>query len=238
VLRSECQGLRLTFHLAGINNQNFLMRDEETGTYWQQISGLAVSGPLAGQRLEIISADELTFKLWRTEQPQGSVLNDDEKFVRQYAKKDWDVEMKKMPTVLSYAGNGREARDLMLGIAAFGASRAFPYDVVLKEKLIQDHVGTEPVLLVVGPDGQSVRAFRRRLAGATEAPEFYLLTDTGAGLFMDSIGGAKWNFQGCTESGECLERVDVIKDYWFDWRHYHPDTTVFSAPKPSGPGRR
>jgi len=32
-------GLKLTFHLAGINSQNFLMRDEETGTYWQQISG-------------------------------------------------------------------------------------------------------------------------------------------------------------------------------------------------------
>ena len=36
-------GLVLTFHLAGINNQNFLMRDEQTGTYWQQISGRAIS---------------------------------------------------------------------------------------------------------------------------------------------------------------------------------------------------
>jgi hypothetical protein len=234
VLRRECNGLRLTFHLAGINNQNFLMRDEETGTYWQQISGLAVSGPLAGQRLEIISGDELTFKLWRAEQPQGTVLNDDAPFVRQYAKKDWDVDMKKMPTVLSYAGNGRQPRDLMLGIEAFGASRAFPYEAVLKEKLIQDRIGTEPIMLVVGPDGQSVRAFRRKISGASETPEFYLLTDADAGQFMDSIHGAKWNFQGCTASGECLERIYIIKDYWFDWRHYHPDTTVFSVAKPVG----
>jgi hypothetical protein len=232
VLRRECNGLRLTFHLAGINNQNFLMRDEETGTYWQQISGLAVSGPLAGERLEIISADELTFKLWRTEQPQGTVLKDDAKFIRQYAKKDWDVEMKTVPTVLSYAENGRKPRDLMLGIAAFGASRAFPYEVVLKEKLIQDRVGSEPILLVTGPDGQSVRAFRRKISGATETPEFYLLSDADAGFFMDSIHGAKWNFQGCTASGECLERIDIVKDYWFDWRHYHADTTVFSVAKP------
>ncbi len=41
-------GLRLTFHLAGINNQNFLMRDEETGTYWQQISGVAIFGSAPG----------------------------------------------------------------------------------------------------------------------------------------------------------------------------------------------
>jgi hypothetical protein len=39
-------GRRLTFHLAGINNQNFLMRDEETGSYCQKISGSAISGPL------------------------------------------------------------------------------------------------------------------------------------------------------------------------------------------------
>jgi hypothetical protein len=63
VLRGEIDGLRLTFHLAGINNQNFLMRDEQTGTYWQQITGAAISGPLAGRRLQIISSDELTGSL-------------------------------------------------------------------------------------------------------------------------------------------------------------------------------
>ena len=71
MFRRESNGLKLTFRLAGINNQNFLMRDEETGTYWQQISGEAIAGPLKGQRLELIRADELTFKLWREEQPGG-----------------------------------------------------------------------------------------------------------------------------------------------------------------------
>ena len=32
-------GRRLHFHLAGINNQNFIMQDEETGTWWQQVTG-------------------------------------------------------------------------------------------------------------------------------------------------------------------------------------------------------
>ena len=47
----EIDGLRLTFHLAGINNQNFLMRDEETGTYWQQISGARRFGTARGSQL-------------------------------------------------------------------------------------------------------------------------------------------------------------------------------------------
>ena len=45
-------GRTLHFHLAGINNQNFIMRDEETGSWWQQVSGEAMLGPLKGRRLK------------------------------------------------------------------------------------------------------------------------------------------------------------------------------------------
>ena len=224
----------LTFHLAGINNQNFLMRDEQTGTYWQQISGAAVSGPLRGRRLKLVPSDELTFKVWKSEEPQGTVLRDVSAYAWGYARKDWDVKMKSAPTVLSYAEPGLAPRDLMLGVRAFGASRAFPYDLVLKEKLIQDRLGTEPVMVVVGPDGRSVRVFRRRIAGIPRAPEFYRVADDKSktsALLMDDVTGSEWSFQGCAISGEskdaCLERVEAIKDYWFDWRHYNPATTVY-----------
>ena len=50
--RRTIAGRELHFRLAGINNQNFLMRDDETGTWWQQVSGKALSGPLKGQVLE------------------------------------------------------------------------------------------------------------------------------------------------------------------------------------------
>jgi len=228
VWRAEVDGLRLKFHLAGINNQNFLMRDEETGTYWQQISGAAVSGPLAGRRLTLVPSDELTWALWKGEQPGGAVLNDLAEYVPQYAGKDWDVKMRKAPTVLSYAENGLTPRDLMIGIRAFGASRAFLLESVLKDKLVDDRVGSEPVVLVVGPDDQSVRVFQRRITGVSEIPEFYRLSPA---LFMDDATGSSWNFQGCAVSGKslgiCLPRVEAIKDYWFDWRHYNPDTTVY-----------
>ncbi len=157
----DVAGLRLTFHLAGINNQNFIMRDEETGTYWQQISGAAISGPLKGRQLTLVPSDELTFATWKTEEPQGTVLNDVPKYVSEYDRKDWDVRMKRARTVIDFHEHGMKARDLMLGVQAFGASRAFLYDQVIKEKLVKDHVGAEPVLLVVGPDDQSVRAIPR-----------------------------------------------------------------------------
>ena len=225
-------GLRLTFHLAGINNQNFLMRDDQTGTYWQQISGAAISGPLKGRQLTLVLSDELTLAAWKSEEPQGTVLNDVPEYIFGYSKRDWDVRMKRAPTVLDFPEHGLTARDLMLGIHAFGASRAFPLDRVLKEKLVNDHVGTEPVLLVVGPDDQSVRAFRDRIPAVDGAPAFYRITGKPEGaLLIDEATGSEWNFQGCATSGKkkglCLEPIPMLKDYWFDWRNYNPTTTVY-----------
>jgi len=236
----DAAGLRLTFHLAGINNQNFLMRDEETGTYWQQISGTAVSGPLKGRQLTLVLSDELTLAAWKSEAPQGTVLDDVPEFISDYATRDWDVRMKRAPTVLSFPEHALTARDLMLGIQAFGASRAFLYDRVVKEKVVKDHVGAEPVLLVVGPDDQSVRAFRDRIPGVDGATDFYRITGKPAGgppaaLLMDAATGSEWNFQGCATSGKakglCLEPIPMLKDYWFDWRNYNPKTTVYGKEK-------
>jgi hypothetical protein len=144
--------------------------------------------------------------------------------------------MRKAPTVLSYREQGMEPRDLVLGVEAFGSSRAFRFDAVLHEKLVLDHVGLEPVLLVVGPDEESVRVFRRRISGVEPAPGFYRVERPGAAsaaLFLDDATGSGWNFRGCAVSGKlqgaCLERVEAIKDYWFDWRHYHPDTSIYRA---------
>jgi hypothetical protein len=228
----DVAGLRLTFHLAGINNQNFLMRDEQTGSYWQQISGKAVSGPLSGSQLPFVHSDELNFGTWQSEEPQGTVLQDVAQYRFGYQPRDWDVRMQRAPTVIDFREHGLKGRDVMLGIRAFGASRAFLYDQVLLEKLVEDRVGAEPVLLVAGADGQSVRAFRDRIPGIQGASDFYRMPGSQPpALLMDAVTGSEWNFQGCAVSGKakglCLEPVEAIKDYWFDWRNYNPSTTVY-----------
>jgi hypothetical protein len=219
-------GVRLTFHLAGINNQNFLMRDAQTGTYWQQVSGIAISGPLRGKRLQQIGSDELLFATWRAEQPEGTVLNDVAGFVSEYAKKDWDRRMKKQPTVIRHTRAGMAQREIVLGLQEGGATCAFVYDAVLKAKLVQDNVGTQRVLLVVSADNASVRAFR-----IPSSQDFYRLPE-GSVLLIDAQTGSKWNFQGCAvegpSKGQCLQRANMHKDFWFDWREYHAETTVFN----------
>lgn len=50
------------------------MRDEQTGSWWQQADGEAFLGPLRGSRLRPVFADEIAFGIWRREHPAGRVL--------------------------------------------------------------------------------------------------------------------------------------------------------------------
>jgi hypothetical protein len=232
VWERSIDGRRLTFHLAGINNQNFLMRDEETGSFWQQISGKAISGPLAGRQLELIHSDELTFGLWKQENPNGDVLLPVARYAEDYEPKDWEKSMGKAKTVVDTSQTGIAPRELMLGLTIGNASRAYPHSRVLLEKLILDRPGGQPVLLVLGPDDTSVRAFRAAIPGESETPDFYRPMELKSGIVMlDGLTGSEWDFRGCAISGpaqgRCLPPLTLLKDYWFDWRTYHPDTTVY-----------
>lgn len=222
-------GQVLTFRLAGINNQNFLMRDEETGSYWQQISGRAISGPLRGKQLELIHSDELSFALWKSENPRGSVLRYIEDKQSLYAGKDWEQKMSTRPTVLNTKATGIPERELVVGLEHKGKARAYPMRRILEASLILDRVAGEPVLLVLGPDGKSVRAFLARVSGQAEAVDFYREAD--GSRLRDAATGTSWNFQGCATEGpaqgQCLQPLSIVKDYWFDWHNYHPQSTVF-----------
>jgi Protein of unknown function (DUF3179) len=73
VWETTVNGRVLHFHIAGINNQNFIMIDEETGSWWQQVTGTAILGPLQGTQLRPVVFDELSFGLWKHENAGGRV---------------------------------------------------------------------------------------------------------------------------------------------------------------------
>jgi len=252
-------GQVLHFYLAGINNQNFLMRDRETGTWWQQITGRAIYGPLKGASLDLIPSDELTFGEWKAEVADGKVLAPVAKYAKKY-ESNWEPEVAKLPVVISFPGTELKSRDIVVGLEIGGISRAYPWDRLIKQSPVMDRVHDTPLLLVVGPDGKSFRAFVSRIDG--KDAEFFLKgeaeaasssagdakaavkasgSDSGKSAaqaaspswaLLDNTTASEWNFQGCatsgTAQGKCLDRVPgALKDYWFDWRNYHPETTIY-----------
>jgi len=57
---------------------------------------------------------------------------------------------------------------------------------------------------------------------------------------MDEPTGSEWSFQGCAISGTAkgvwLERIPMLKDYWFDWRNYNRTTTIYRSNGHFAPG--
>ncbi len=236
------------FYLAGINNQNFLMRDRETGSWWQQVTGRAISGPMSGATLELEPNDELTFGLWKSESPQGLVLAPIPGHEKDYDA-NWEQEVAKYPVPLTFPGQSLADRDVVLGIALGGQTRAFPLARVRGTTPIQDRIAGIPIALVTGSDGKSVRIFRSQWNGA----DIELYRDTNdkdktadserdkdkkdkdtkslVSHWIDPQGNT-WNFSGCATSGpaqgQCLEKINYLKDYWFDWKNYNPQTSVYS----------
>jgi Protein of unknown function (DUF3179) len=225
------EGRLLHFRLAGINNGNALLRDEETSSIWQQSTGEAIFGPLKGKQLQLVRSNELSFALWRKEQPQGSVLKSNSLYASEYDPKDWEKHVEKTRTVVDTTKSGIGPHQLMVGITLSGENKAYPVQAIVAAKLIQDHVGKTPVLLLVGPDGASIRIFEDSVEGVSSPRTF--ATGPRDGTMSDAETGSVWNFQGCAVegqlSGQCLKEIDGHKDYWFDWMNHHPDTSVFKS---------
>ena len=210
------------------------MRDEETGTWWQQVSGKAIHGPLQGHQLKSVFHDEVSFAIWKGEEPNGRVLKPDEKIVAkdEYEKPDWEARYEKLRVVEGTDVDKRLApRTLVMGLALNGKSVAYPLSALQKQSPIIDMVGAVPVVIALGEDKRSVRAFERSVEGRTL--EFFQKKDDKNPQFqlIDAETGSTWNFEGKATSGPLagrqLKKVFVLEDYWFDWRIYHPDTAIY-----------
>ena len=207
-------GRTLHFHLNGINNQNFIMRDDETGSWWQQVSGVAILGPLKGRQLRAVPMDELSFALWKREHPAGRVLRPDPT-VKEYETKNWEANIAKLPLAIHAQTKRLPDREIVIGMSIEGHDKAYPVHYVLAESPVLDTLGRTNIVLLAGDDGRSIRAFDR---GNAE------LFRNGNKLF--DATGVQWDFNGRSADGRQLRPLPLLKDYWFDWENYHRNTAV------------
>jgi hypothetical protein len=244
IFRRRMNGLLLTFRLIGINNQNALLEDIESRSWWQQASGEAIAGPLRGHRLEPLVHDEVTYALWAREYPHTKVLaRVDPAFD---IDKGWEDRMDTVPTVVpAPPGDPLQRRSYVVGIVVNGKAKAYPKINLAPNSLrgpnkpamtyaVMDRVGGIPVAVLVGGDGISVRVFDRRVDGK----ELELTTKFGSSpaRFIDTTTGSEWDIAGVAVSGpsagERLERIPSTTEFWFDWQLRHPETVVHTEWQP------
>jgi len=206
------------------------MQDEETGSWWQQITGEAIFGASKGQRLKPVPHDELSFSLWKQEHPKGRVLQpDDTKPWKQFSE-DWEEHTAKLPVLAALnPDTSLSPRTQIVGIKIGAVAKAYPLSTILEQNPILDSIADTPVIIVVAEDKKSLRAFERRMDG--RELEFFAKPDSQALRLVDVQTGSDWDFTGKAISGQYagrkLKQIDLLNDYWFDWKAYNPDTVIY-----------
>jgi hypothetical protein len=75
VYARELEGKTLELGVSGaLYRDSLVLYDRETGSYWSQIDGKALRGPLTGKKLSEVPSMVTTWGQWRKEHPQTLLL--------------------------------------------------------------------------------------------------------------------------------------------------------------------
>ena len=115
---------------------------------------------------------------------------------------------------------------MVLGIDAGNSRKAYPVALLRKQGVLNDQVGSVPVLLIHSA-GDTTTVFSRLVGRRT------LTFHAAKPGVVDSETGSTWTPYGeCIAGklkGEKLETITPSPTFWFSWAEFYPDTQVFTA---------
>lgn len=222
-------GSTLTFGVSGkLLDANLVLYDRQTDTYWSQLSGEAVVGPLVPRELEIRPSTITTWEKWKRAHPETAVLSRNTGI---YPTDTYGSNPYAGYANSSSVGFGVEAvddrlppKDLVYGVTVGNASRAYPATTVSELGVINDEVGEVPVAVVEDPGDGAVRTFISELENES------LRFSVADGELVDQHGD-RWSFEGealeGAREGSHLDEIPTHGVYWFAWSSFHPETGIY-----------
>ncbi|MBI3361878.1 MAG: DUF3179 domain-containing protein [Chloroflexi bacterium] len=241
-------GNTYTFGSSGfLFRSNKLMYDRETRTLWNQLTGEPVLGDLAatGVKLSLLPVVLTTWADWQAQHPDTVVLDINTGYSRPYepgaAYGDYFSSADTMFPVW------RRSRRLpgkarVYALHLDGVPKAYPLEALVADQVVNDTVGSTPVVLVarrgaVSVNGESLRAGAVTYEDGGEVRAFDRGQETfspgpDADIVLDSAG-RRWRV---TEEalvgpeGESAPRVNGHLAYWFGWFACFPQTLVYGQP--------
>lgn len=242
-----------TFGTSGmLYRSNKLMYDRLTRTLWNQFTGKPVLGALVGAtdtegsplQLNLLPVVLTTWKGWLEQHPETDVIDINTGHYRPYEPGmpygEYFSESGTMFPVWLQS-DALRLKSFVYGLRIGGDRKAYGLSAIARERVVNDAVGAQPVVLVaargavqtegvhqeLGPvaygSGGEVRAFDR-------GDRFFTPGD-GPDLLVDATGG-EWRV---TEQallgpgGERLDRISGHLAYWFGWYAFYPGTEVYGA---------
>ena len=206
-------GRHETFRLVGMDHFNAMLEDRATGSWWRQANGEAVTGSLKGTTLPEIPRIQVTLRQWLELYPNSLIMQGDTTFAKEYSK-DYAFERgysKRKLTGTDTASWGDKS--WVVGVTVNGRSKAFDWNRLRRERIVNEVVGGTPVVVVLGPDSASYFAFERPSPTARFAVR-------GDSIVAD---GHAYALSGNGTSGR-LEPINASQEFWHSWRTFQPET--------------
>lgn len=123
---------RLTFEVECVWRRNMIMRDRETGTLWQQATGEALVGPLAGKQLDLLAGELTTWGGWKTAHPATLAALEPSEWQGMLPRDKMMPMLEKITTFVAGFAPGKSRtdrrlppRETVVGILVEGTSRAY-----------------------------------------------------------------------------------------------------------------
>jgi hypothetical protein len=215
VFEPTVDGKPEVFRLVGMDHFNAMFEDSETGSWWRQANGEAIAGPLKGKMLPELASTQTSLRQWLKLHPDSKVMQPDPVYQAKYDSMSRYESGRGKSTLTKTDTVSWKEKSWVVGIQAGGAAKAFDWNRLKKERIINSQVGTAPLALVLGADNNSFFAF----AKATDEPFTFrndsIFTKTGA---HDLLG------KRLTGTGNDLKRLNAYQEFWHSWRTFHPGT--------------
>jgi uncharacterized protein DUF3179 len=204
------------FRLVGMDHFNAMFEDATTGSWWRQATGEAVAGPRKGQTLKELPSQQMTLARWLELHPKSLIMQPDSSLAAKYTKSfDYETGVSRSALTGTDTASWHE-KSWVVGVAQRGESKAYDWNRLRREGVINDAVGGVPVVLALGSDG--VNFF------VSERPD----SVTRFELRNDSLvaPGRSYTITGWSSNG-ALKPVAASQEFWHSWRSFHPGTKTY-----------
>lgn len=222
---------------------DLVMYDRQTESWWQQITGEAIVGELTGKRLTYLPAQIISWETFKSNFPQGKVLNRDTGHYRSYGRNPYVGYDNIESSPFLYSGP-RDSRlrpmERVVTVSTGKEDVVYPFSVLEKVRVVNDSVGGTPIVVIFEKgvtsalDGSSIPDSRDIGTAAVfgRTLEGKVLTFKLAGeKVTDTQTGSIWTILGTATAGSLMGKrlTPVISGhhFWFSWAVFKPKTRVY-----------
>ena len=224
---SMVNGKKESFRLVGMDHFNAMFEDETTKSWWRQVSGIAIAGPLKGNALKEIPSEQMRLGAWIRKYPNTLIMQPDAVFVKQYKGLEGFDEGTINSSLEKRDSASWQFKSWVIGVAKDGHAKAYDWNELVKQRVINDTLQDMPIVLVLEKDNRSFHVWNRQVHDKLLNLSF----DSNSQSLKDTASNTIWNMNGeCIEGelkGSRLTAVQAYQEFWHSWQSFHPGTGIY-----------